>query len=106
MNQYSDELLAIIEELKRKAEGNRLEKSLARLSKSFNTWKKKEIDSKTLASYIREWYFINQESTSYTAGSDPGLPVAQALTDGYLRTSDIPPELMAKLELLIEIMKV
>lgn len=106
MNQYSRELLDLIEELKRKAEENRLEKSLAKLSKSFNSWKKKDIDSKALAARIREWYFINLESSGYTAGSDPGLPVAQALTDGYLKPADIPPELMSRLELLIEITKV
>lgn len=106
MNQYSDEQLAQIGELIKKAEDNRLEKSLSRLSKSFNSWKKKTMDSKTLASHIKEWYFINMESSGYTSSSDPGLPVAKALTDGYLKTGDIPPDLLARLEILIEIMKV
>lgn len=106
MNQYSDELLSQIEVLKKKAEENRLEKSLSKLSKSFNSWKRKNIDSGTLASHIREWYFINQEGSGYTPGADPGLPVAQAINDGYLKTSDISEELLARLEILIEITKV
>lgn len=107
MEQYSDELLEKIEELKKIAEKNRLEKSLNKLSRSFNVWKKKKknIDSDTLAAQIREWYFINMENTGFTSGSDPGLPVVKALTDGYLKESDIPEELLIRLEFLIKIMK-
>jgi len=106
MEKYSEELLSIIEELKILADKNRQEKSLRKLSKSFNSWKKKTIDSDALAAQIREWYFINGENTSYTNRSDPGLPVAKALTDGYLKESDIPKELLTRLEILIQIMKV
>jgi len=106
MEKYSEELLRIIEELKVEADKNRLTKSLNNLSRNFNSWKKKTIDSETLASHIREWYFVNVENTGYTQGSDPGLPIAKALTEGYLKEKDIPPELFSRLELLIEIMKV
>lgn len=106
MNKYSDAELAEIEQLKQKAAEKRLEKSLARLSKQFNSWKKKTIDSASLASYIKEWHFINLEGTKYTSGSDPGMPVAKALTEGDLRTGEISPELLSKLEILIEILKV
>ena len=106
MEKYSEELLGKIEELKIAAQENRQEKSLSKLSKSFTSWKKKTIDSNTLAAFIREWYFVNVENTGFTPGSDPGLPIAQALTDGYLKEKDIPPELLSRLELLIEIMKV
>jgi len=106
MEKYSEELLVQIEELKAKAEENRLKKSLGNLSKHFNAWKKKNLDSRTLASHIKEWYFINMEGGKYTTGSDPGMPVAKALADGYLKESDISPELLARLEILIEILKV
>lgn len=106
MEKYSEELINIIEGLKLQADKNRLRKSLNKLSRNFNSWKKKAIDSQTLASHIREWYFVNGENTGYTQGSDPGLPIAKALIDGYLKESDIPPQLLSRLELLIEIMKV
>ena len=106
MEKYSEELLIKIDELKKIAELNRQEKSLNKLSKSFSSWKKKSINSDTLSAHIREWYFVNIENTSFTTGSDPGLPVAKALTEGYLKEKDIPLELLSKLELLIQIMKV
>ncbi|MBB6481583.1 hypothetical protein [Spirochaeta isovalerica] len=106
MEKYSDELLEQIEVLKEKAEENRLQKSLGNLSRQFNAWKKKNLDSRTLASHIKEWYFINMEGGKYTSGSDPGMPIAKALTDGYLKESDISPELLSRLEILIEILKV
>lgn len=106
MEKYSEDFLNIIEELKIQADKNRLKKSLNKLSKNFNSWKKKGIDSETLASHIRGWYFVNGENSGYTQGSDPGLPIAKALIDGYLKERDIPPELLLRLELLIEILKV
>lgn len=106
MENYSDELLEKIEVLKKVAAKNRREKGLSKLSRSFTGWKKKNIDSDTLAAQIREWYFINVENTGFTSGSDPGLPIAQALTDGYLKERDIPEDLLVKLEFLIKIMKV
>ncbi|MDA3808698.1 MAG: hypothetical protein PF518_00070 [Spirochaetaceae bacterium] len=106
MEKYSEELLQKIQELKILADKNRQEKSLNKLSKSFISWKKKTIDSDSMAAQVREWYFINGETNGYTQGSDPGLPIAKALTDGYLKEKDIPAELLSKLEMLIEIMKV
>lgn len=106
MEKYSEELLSIIEELKVKANKNKQRKSLNSLFRNFNHWKKKTIDSETLVSHIKEWCYVNVENTGYTQGADPGLPVAQALADGSLKEKDIPPELLSKLELLIEIMKV
>ena len=106
MEKYSEELLGKIEELKILADRNRQEKSLNKLSKSFTSWKKKTIDSDALAAQIRQWYFVNVENTGYTTGSNPGLPIAKALADGYLKEKDIPPELLSKIEVLIQIMKV
>jgi hypothetical protein len=106
MEKYSDDLLKKIDELKIIAGKNRQEKSLSKLSRAFTGWKKKNIDSDALAALIREWYLLNVENSGFTSRSDPGLPVAQALIDGYLKESDIPEELLVKLEFLIKIMKV
>ncbi len=96
----------MIEDLKRAADKNRQEKTLRKLSKGFNSWKKKEIDSNTLSAQIREWYSLNVENTGFTSRADPGLPIAKALAEGYLKEKDIPGELYIKLEMLIQIMKV
>ncbi len=106
MEIYTDFMLKQIEELIKLAEKNRLEKSLIKLSKSFTSWKKKNIDSETLSAQIRSWHQVNVENAGFTQGSDPGLPVAKAFTEGYLRESDIPEKLLARLEILIQIMKV
>ncbi len=106
MEKYTDEMLIRIEDLKKTAAFNRQEKSLRKLSKAFNNWKSKKLDSNGLSAQIREWYLLNVENSGFTTGSDPGLPIAKALSEGDLKKKDISEDLYLKLEMLIQIMKV
>jgi len=95
MTDYPESIKKILHELSAIAYHREMDAELEKLNQKFKAWQEKITDTFDLTEYINEFDDdVSKTLKVFYNNPDPGLPVAAAISKGYLKEEEVPVEVL------------